>query len=133
MPKSYKPDPEVAIRFDIDAIIIEVLLLKVFRGFWFLYYPRSNRNLNKLIHVWFYGQCLYIYRYIRFGEAIHAQDLEIYIVFPFIPLVKEIFLTEDQYVLWINKVVLPSLRSILFLTLMQYFPATCQDMSSSKV
>ena len=95
VPKSYKPDPEVVTWFDVNTVITEVLSLEAFRGFQFSYYPRSNRNLNKLIHMWFHGQRLHICRYIRFGEAIYAQDLEIYIIFPFIPLVKETFLTED--------------------------------------
>jgi hypothetical protein len=115
--KSHKPDPEVATRFDVDAVIAEVLSLEAFRGFRFSYYPRSNRNLNKLIHVWFHGRRLHLCRHIRFREAIHAQDLEIYIAFPSMPLVKETFLTEDQHALWINEVVLPSLRSILPLML----------------
>jgi hypothetical protein len=63
-------------------------------------------------------------RHIRFGEAIHAQNLEIYIAFPSMPFIKETFLTKDQHALWINEVVLPSLRSILPPTSMQHFPAT---------
>ena len=132
IPKSYKPDPEVIIQFDINTIITEVLSLEVFQGFRFLYYPRSNRNLNKPIHIQFYSQRLYMYYYIRFKEVIHTQDLKIYITFPFILLVKETFLTKDQYALQINKVILPSLQSILPPISIQYFPTT-QAIKASKI
>lgn len=52
-----------------------------------------------------------------------AQDIHVYIAFPCIIFLKEIFLTEEQHALWINGVVLPSQRSILPPASMQYFPA----------
>ena len=122
--KSHQPDLELATRFDIDAVIAEASSLEALRGFRFSYYPRPNRNLQKPIHVWFHGQRLHLCRHIRFGEAIHAQDVQVFIGFPRMPVVKETFLTEEQHALWIDGVVLPSLRSILPPTSMQHFPAT---------
>jgi hypothetical protein len=99
MAKSYRPDPDRITRFDIDAFIAEAILLEALRGLRFSYYPRSNRNLAKPIHIWFHGRRLHLCRHIRFGEAIHAQDIEIFIAFPNLPLVKETFLTEEQHTL----------------------------------
>ena len=124
MAKSHRLDPEPAARFDVDAFIAEATSLEALRGLRFSYYPRPNRNLSKPIHVWFHGRRLHLCRHIRFGEAIHAQDIEVYVGFPNLPLVKETYLTEEQHALWIDGVVLPSLRSVLPRTSMQHFPAT---------
>jgi len=124
MSKSHQLDPKLAIRYDVDAVIAEASSLEALRGFRFSYYPRPNRNLGKPIHIWFHGRRLHLCRHLRFGEAIHAQDIEIYIGFPHMPVVKETFLTEEQHALWIDGVVLPSLRKILPPTSMQHFPAT---------
>ncbi|RFU25145.1 hypothetical protein B7463_g11192, partial [Scytalidium lignicola] len=69
-------------------------------------------------------QCLDRCRHIRFGEAIHAQGIELFIAFSRMPIGKETFLIEEQHTLWIDGVVLPSLRNILPRTSMQHFPAT---------
>lgn len=122
--KSHQPDVDRITRFDVDAVVVEVSSLEALRGFRFSYYPRSNRNLRKPIHMWFHGRRLDRCHYIRFGEAIYTQDIELFIVFPRMPFVKETFLTKEQHALWINEVVLPALRSRLLPTLMQHFPAT---------
>ncbi|KJZ69025.1 hypothetical protein HIM_11584 [Hirsutella minnesotensis 3608] len=124
MAKSHQPDEEVAAQFDVDAVLAEVSSLQAFRGFRFSYYPRAQRNLQKPIHVQFHGKQLHLCRHIRFGEALFAHDIHIYIAFPRMPLIHETFLTEEQHALWINGVVLPSLRGILPPTSMQHYPAT---------
>ncbi|KAL5351046.1 hypothetical protein ACLOAV_004620 [Pseudogymnoascus australis] len=122
--RSHEQDVEVTMRFDIDAVIAEVSSLEAFRGLRFSYHPRPSRNLSKPIHVWFHGQRLHQCRHIRFGEAIHAQDIEIFMGFPSLPFVNETFLTQEHHALWIDEVVLLSLRSLLLPTSMQHFPAT---------
>ncbi|KJZ68270.1 hypothetical protein HIM_12341 [Hirsutella minnesotensis 3608] len=124
MAKSHQPDQEVVARFDVDAVVAEVSSLQAFRGFRFSYYPRPQRNLQKPIHVQFHGKQLHLCRHIRFGEALFAHDIHIYVAFPRMPLINETFLTEEQHALWIDGVVLPSLRGILPPTSMQHFPAT---------
>ena len=122
--KSHQPDTNLTPQFDIDAVIAEAKSLEALRGFRFYYYPRPRRNLDKPIHVQFHGKSLHLCPHIRFGEAIHAQDIEVYIGFPNMPFVKETYLTEEQHALWIDGVVLPSLRDQLPPTLMQHLPAT---------
>ncbi|KAH7112065.1 hypothetical protein EDB81DRAFT_829100 [Dactylonectria macrodidyma] len=124
MAKSHQPDGEVTAQYDVDAVLAEVSSLQAFRGFRFSYYPRSQRNLQKPIHVQFHGKQLHRCRHIRFGEALFAHDIHIYIAFPRMPLINETFLTEEQHALWIDGVVLPSIRDILPPTSMQHFPAT---------
>lgn len=124
MAKSHQPDEDVAAQFDVDAVLAEVSSLQAFRGFRFSYYPRPQRNLQKPIHVRFRGKQLHLCRDIRFGEALFARDIHLYIAFPRMPLINETFLIEEQHALWIDGVVLPSLRGILPPTSMQHFPAT---------
>lgn len=122
--KSHKADAEVSRQFDIDAFIAEATSLEALRGFRFSYYPRSNRNLAKPIHIWFHGQRLHRCRHMRFGEALHAQDVEVFVAFPNMPWTRETYLTEEQHALWIDEVVLPSLRERLPPTSMQHYPPT---------
>ncbi|KAJ4130630.1 hypothetical protein NW754_009683 [Fusarium falciforme] len=124
MAKSHQLDEEVTAQFDVDSVLAEVSSLQAFRGFRFSYYPRPQRNLQKPIHVQFHGKQLHLCRHIRFGEALFAHDIHIYIAFPRMPLINETFLTEEQHALWIDGIVLPSLRGILPPTSMQHFPAT---------
>jgi len=51
MAKSHQLDPEPITQFDVDAFISKATSLEALRGLRFSYYPRSNRNLNKPIHI----------------------------------------------------------------------------------
>lgn len=122
--KSHRVDPDLSVIFDIDAFIAEAASFEAVRGFRFSYYPKAVQNLDKPIHIWFHGRQLHQCRHIRFGEALHAQSFWIYIGFPRMPWVRETYLTEVQHALWIDEVILPSLREVLPLTSMQHLPTS---------
>ncbi|KAJ9655720.1 hypothetical protein H2201_008738, partial [Coniosporium apollinis] len=120
--KSHQVDPDLSVTFDIDAFVAEAASFEALRGFRFSYYPKAVQNLDKPIHIWFHGRQLHQCRHIRFGEALHAQSFWIYIGFPRMPRTRETYLTEVQHALWIDEVVLPSLREVLPPTSMQHLP-----------
>ena len=97
--KSHQPDPNPTYLFDIDAFIAEATSLEALQGLRFTYYPQSHQNLAKPIHIWFHDRRLHLRRHICFGEVMHAQNIEIFIAFPNLPLVKKTFLTEEQHAL----------------------------------
>ena len=111
-------------RFDVDAFIAEATSLEALRGLRFSYYPRPMQNLHQPIHISFHGRALHHCRHIRFGEGLYNEHLWVYIAFPQISYSKETYLSKDQHALWIDKIVLPSLREILPPTLMQHYPST---------
>lgn len=120
--KSHAVDADLSMRFDIDAFIAEAASFEAVRGFRFSYHPKPIQNLHKPIHIWFHGRRLHQCRHIRFGEALHGQSFWIYVAFPRMPWTRETYLTHEQHALWIDEIVLPSLRQMLPSTSMQHFP-----------
>ncbi|GLI81951.1 hypothetical protein PoHVEF18_010348 [Penicillium ochrochloron] len=120
--KSHQPSSGEARRYDIDAFIAEATSLQALRGLRFSYYPKAVNNLQKPIHVWFHGRRLHRCRHIRFGEGLHHQQLWVYIAFPRMPCDGSgTLLTDHQHALWIDRVVLPSIREVMP-------PASCQHL-----
>ncbi|KAJ5882688.1 uncharacterized protein N7473_011122 [Penicillium subrubescens] len=112
------------IRFDIDALIAEARSLAVLRELRFSYHPKPMHNVQKSIHVLFHGKQLHQCRHIRFAEGLHDQHLWLYIAFPRLECSRETYLTKSQHALWIDQIVLPSLREVMPPTYMQHLPLT---------
>ncbi|RHZ43884.1 uncharacterized protein CDV56_102013 [Aspergillus thermomutatus] len=122
--KSHQPSAHRGQTYDIDAFMAEATSLQALRGLRFSYYTKAVHNFQKSIHIWFHGRRLNQCQHIRFGEGLHHQQLWLYIAFPHMPYNGNTYLTDRQHALWIDHIVLPSLREIMPWTSIQHLPPT---------
>ncbi|KID81132.1 hypothetical protein MGU_11489 [Metarhizium guizhouense ARSEF 977] len=118
--------------WDVDSIICYSLCLSINRGLYVSYFPQVSRNIHSSVHVYHQGKPLHSIPHLRLGSGRQSPQFGVYVFFPGITHANRTtsYLTNDERRLWIDKLLLPAIRSLCPLDVIQHHPRSYDDAES---
>jgi hypothetical protein len=130
MAQSHKQASLTQAIWDMDSILTRLTCLSACNGIRFSFYPKITWNIKSDLHVSIQGSVLHKTPHLRLGSPL---DGDAYSIFVFFPRLDEecprrtTYLRTEEHKIWIDEILLPSIREHCPLDVIQHFPRRWQE------